>query len=286
MLFSSLTLNVNTFEINPKAEPIIAQNTVSNSYTLHDPILIQDESDFVEQGFTGSGTGYDPYILQGVRIENSTSCVQIRSVDSIFVLKDCEFFSNSTKADRVMNVILTDTFLPKIENCSFINGGLSLYYSVGGNISDSTITNSYFGITFGSSNNVKIFRCLIENCSYAISSYRGDNALIKWNTIINCNSGISAPSGTNIFGNNLLNISGVALKVRTSSHVLNNNISNCAFGMYFSTIVSDISATGNRISDCIVGIYTYFASYCEISNNTLARCVRAGIDFERSRSMT
>ena len=228
------TLSIFSLQIDnipPSHEPFIF-NRLANSYAPHDPILITDEGDFTENGFIGGGTINDPYILEGLRIENSTYCVQVRNVDSIFILRNCEFVSNASGETRTSTVFFSDTFLPKIEHCSFTRGGIRVEYTVGCNISDSLISDSQYGIYFGTSDDMKIVQCLIENCPNAIRGYWSDDAYIKENEIINCGDGISTLSDATIILNKLFNISGIGIRSSSSSKIFDNNLTNCVFGLY------------------------------------------------------
>ncbi len=287
LLSSSLAPSIVPRNENRISEVSSSANVKSlSSYSLHDPILIEEESSFISEGFTGSGTLYDPYILQGVRIENVTTCVSIRGVDSIFILKDCEFVSEGSREDPVMNVILFETFLSKIINCSFVNGGVHLDFSQGCNISDSEFLDSYFGVYFGDSDDTKVVRNVIENCSLAIVGYWSESAYIRGNCIINCDNGISTLDDSTIIDNTIDNAADMGIRIGSDTAVSNNEVSNCAVGVYLSTIADDSDITSNIIATCDIGISTYYARDCNVIENTILNCRLAGISFEKSRMMT
>jgi len=60
-------------------------------YTQHVPVLIDEDADFVTQGWPGSGTDADPYIISGLNITYNlgTSLISISNTDLYFSIQDC-----------------------------------------------------------------------------------------------------------------------------------------------------------------------------------------------------
>ena len=71
--------------INDRCHMIIGQ-----SYTPHDSISIDDNADFASQGWPGSGINGDPYIIEGLSIEErGAACISITGTTVYFKIKDC-----------------------------------------------------------------------------------------------------------------------------------------------------------------------------------------------------
>ncbi|MEM4735626.1 MAG: NosD domain-containing protein [Candidatus Thorarchaeota archaeon] len=83
--------------------------SVMTSYVPHAPIVIMSNSDFASQGFPGSGTVNDPYIIQGFNITSTETCISIRDTTAYFEIRGCLISSNpqsnnpGIKLDNVIN---------------------------------------------------------------------------------------------------------------------------------------------------------------------------------------
>ncbi|MGY5880909.1 MAG: right-handed parallel beta-helix repeat-containing protein, partial [Candidatus Thorarchaeota archaeon] len=69
-------------------------------YTNHVPILIDEANDFVNQGWPGSGTSGDPYIIAGVSIvaDLDLVCISIHNTSAYFLIQDCYIEQGSDMA--------------------------------------------------------------------------------------------------------------------------------------------------------------------------------------------
>ncbi|MFW9888882.1 MAG: right-handed parallel beta-helix repeat-containing protein [Candidatus Thorarchaeota archaeon] len=71
--------------------PDIRPNNILADYEIHDPILIESDDDFVTQGWPGSGTAEDPYVIEGLWIERvyEVRNIVISSTTVDFIIRNC-----------------------------------------------------------------------------------------------------------------------------------------------------------------------------------------------------
>ena len=69
-------------------------------YQPHDSIFISNDGDFTSQGFPGSGTQNDPYIIEGYSINGSSGdLISISSTTSYFIIRN-NILDGSNVANR------------------------------------------------------------------------------------------------------------------------------------------------------------------------------------------
>jgi len=63
---------------------------ITSSYLEHEPIFIDDNTDFSRLGFSGEGTPTDPYVLEGLNITSSSNnLISISGTTAYFQIQDC-----------------------------------------------------------------------------------------------------------------------------------------------------------------------------------------------------
>ncbi|MHA1740519.1 MAG: hypothetical protein ACTSVD_00320 [Candidatus Thorarchaeota archaeon] len=65
-----------------------ATPAVPSAYTQVQPIRITSDADFAANGWSGSGTAEDPYVLANIIVANWTTCITIANINAHFVLHD------------------------------------------------------------------------------------------------------------------------------------------------------------------------------------------------------
>lgn len=175
----------------------VTQPVASPKYTIHTPIYINGNSQFVPNGtngvVSGSGTQIDPYIIEGWNINASAiDGICIRNTNVHFIIQSCYIHDgnwpqggmypidgwNGTLFISVMNgVVQNNIFIDNLEainlrsssNISIKNNDCSLHsryrwesiflsYSSGNTIINNNCScNSWYGIYLESSNNNTIF---------------------------------------------------------------------------------------------------------------------------------
>ena len=70
----------------------------SSAYVSHDPIVINSNYDFINQGWPGSGTESDPWIIEGLEIDglNEWKCIDINNVEGHFEIRDCYLYHSES----------------------------------------------------------------------------------------------------------------------------------------------------------------------------------------------
>lgn len=127
-----------------EVQGILLQHTVS-AYTPHDPITITSDADFASQGWPGSGTQNDPYVIEGLNITTSGNCISISNTRVHFVIHYC---------------LLTGGIL---------GNGVSLDNVAGERTGGCTISEKRNGVNLGSSsNNSLVNNTISENSNYGV----------------------------------------------------------------------------------------------------------------------
>ncbi|MHA2133673.1 MAG: right-handed parallel beta-helix repeat-containing protein [Candidatus Thorarchaeota archaeon] len=77
----------------------------TGEYTNHVPFVIDGDADFDSQGWPGSGTEGDPYIIAGLRIvaDLDMICISIMNTDLYFVIRDCYVEQQSLMESMLFN---------------------------------------------------------------------------------------------------------------------------------------------------------------------------------------
>jgi len=90
-----------------------AQIIATVLYQEHDPLTVGGDDEFALNGFTGSGTAEDPYVINELNITNRGTCITIMNTTAHFILKDC--FIKATYSNY--GIILQNVTFGSIEGC-------------------------------------------------------------------------------------------------------------------------------------------------------------------------
>ncbi|MFX0205901.1 MAG: nitrous oxide reductase family maturation protein NosD, partial [Candidatus Hodarchaeota archaeon] len=255
-------------QAQPQIEPTIYDPKTSNFYTDIDPIYITSNASFIPEGFSGSGTSTEPYVLENCRITNNTepNLICIINTDAYFIIRN-NFLDGINKSP--IGIYLSNVINGVVETNTIVNTRQGIH-SVGNSnsnvITNNTIKDNKHGITASSSHN---------------SSYTNNNIFN------NTGSGIyfeelyqptRALSG-NIITNNTIydnDGDGIFIECGTNNLVMNNSIMNNFLGIdiidgeqntiYNNTIIGNKGglAIGNGLTD----VFLLYAS-SNISRNTI-----------------
>jgi hypothetical protein len=78
----------------------IVQTVLDDSYTKHEPIVIHNNSDFSDQGWPGSGTFDDPYVIEGFNITDNATGISIRNTTVYFEIRNCIVSSSKSPSQK------------------------------------------------------------------------------------------------------------------------------------------------------------------------------------------
>ena len=160
------TMNEN--QIRPSV-PLLGLNTgqIADEYVLHDPMAITSDADFASQGWPGSGTPEDPFLIEHVNITGDQVCISIHTVSAHFVIRDC--FLKSLKGGAMCCVELSGVTNGLVADCHMDSGysyswavedvvfttygyGARVSYSEDCVVRNNTVYNNYYGVSVAWSN--------------------------------------------------------------------------------------------------------------------------------------
>jgi parallel beta-helix repeat protein len=128
------------------------------SYNMHDPIVIANDSDFIDQatteGWSGDGSEGNPYLIEDLEIRTADTCMSITDVSLHFVIQSC-FLGSDTDWSSGFGVFLDNATHASIESCIFDrkSGGVVAQDSPECNLFNNTVQMSDYGFTFSFSPN-------------------------------------------------------------------------------------------------------------------------------------
>lgn len=110
-------------------------------YDAHGPIAISSNEDFSSQGWPGSGTLEDPYVIEGLFINASRGqdCIKVRNTRMHFTVTNCFFghygYDNEWPGGTHASVgaRLFNNTHGMVENNSFIGNGVGVYIIMSNN---------------------------------------------------------------------------------------------------------------------------------------------------------
>jgi len=156
--------------------------------TDHVPIIIDEEADFVSQGWPGTGTSGDPYVIAGLNITSSigSSGIQIIDTTSYFVIRDCYINHNT----GIQAIWLGNATHGTVEHNTIISdsGGIYVIDSNSTTISHNEISNYGSGMYEFSINVHFSWDCVVERNLCYTDDNMGSLYLVCPNLILNYNS--------------------------------------------------------------------------------------------------
>ena len=222
----------------------VDNNTLS--YTEHDPIFITSDADFVTQGWPGSGSEADPYVIEGLRITADFECVSIMNTNAWYTIRDCLLDSEATEHNHMSDAGVYVEYGSNglIEECVMTNkeAGVIAFNSENFTIRNNHAFDCGMGFRIISwddppiGGNSEISNNYIVNCNYAIGVEGVSDVLVAHNIIESCWDGIIIGMASDILveNNTLTDVDNVAIHV--------NEATGCTF-------------TGNDATVGLVGIY-------------------------------
>ncbi len=195
------------------------QRTSSPSYTSHDPIVINNNTDFVTQSWPGDGSFGNPYMISGLNITTDDICISIHDTDAFFFIHDC-FLSTGALGKGLEFVNVSNG---EVELTDFVGGtyGATLEETHNVTIEAATFREIRIGISIGQSTHAYIggsmFYCKI--CGIQLSYTT--NTSISGNFITRCESeGIFLHvTANNSIGYNIFTGNYIGLFLHTNAHM-------------------------------------------------------------------
>ena len=204
----------------------------SEDYLSHDPIVIASDNDLLIQSWPGNGTSENPFVMNGLNITTSGTCISISNTRSHIVLKNSILSSDSADGVYLSNVTNVYT-----ENCTIDNRvrGIRIIMSSNCIINNSHIMNSYDGIVISQSNDTRIINSSISNCLDGVGLYTGSSYSIITTVVENCKYGVYIRDSNNAsFYRNVITAnqkSGLSICNSNSCLIYENEFSTTGMGM-------------------------------------------------------
>jgi len=158
---------------SPMSSDMLERSVRATNLTTCEPILIENDLDFILQGWPGSGIENDPFRLEGLAITSDGVCVSISNTTVHFLISSCLFQSSSSPgiASGSHGMSLTNLTNARIMNCTFaaLDVGLALLSCDNSTIDGCMLECGYGGIWAAFSSGVDIVHCLVSGSQYGVS---------------------------------------------------------------------------------------------------------------------
>ncbi|MHA1940245.1 MAG: right-handed parallel beta-helix repeat-containing protein, partial [Candidatus Hodarchaeales archaeon] len=258
-------------QINLTSKLDLVNRTITNDYTIHDPITVKNDIELAAVASKGNGTINDPYIIESWNITgSSTNGIHITGTTKHFRIENC-WINGPTQRGIFVDSITTGTATIINNTCNNNILGIFLRFSDSSTLANNTCNN---------------------NGDIGISLYYSGSSILTNNTCNNISGGgirlDHSPSSS--LNNNTCNNnkgSGISLWNSNSSTVTNNICNaNGDRGLYFQYSESLIVANNTCYNNRKYGISLYQSKSSTIVNNTCNYNKRGGISLSQSGSST
>jgi len=250
------------------------QDVYTPSYIVHSPIVITTNADFISQGFPGTGTPGNPYVISGYNITTAGTCISIDNTDVYFVISDC-LLTGGTSFDGVN---IHNTKNGKIQNnhISQKRRGVSIDYNGYNMVTNNTISgNSEHGVRIFFSVNNTVTNNTISGNTVGVCIYG------EWETFMSKNNYVV---NNTISGNSE---HGVYICSSVDNIVADNSISgNTECGVYLVQSSFNNEIFNNTISENNAGVHIYAASNNTVVDNTISGNSECGVFLDTSFNNT
>ncbi|MHA2265333.1 MAG: right-handed parallel beta-helix repeat-containing protein, partial [Candidatus Thorarchaeota archaeon] len=170
----------------------------ADDYTNHVPIVIDGDSDFTSQGWPGSGSEGDPYVIYGLRIsyDLGVPLIQIWNTDAYFEIRDCLIDQDSF----TIAVELTNTSHAALEYVTVFSAGEGIHLDNANNtridhvFCDAVLQGAYVDMSHSSDFSYSNFSSFDWDAMYILMS---NDVTISHNKLEAYDSGLVITSSNN-----------------------------------------------------------------------------------------
>lgn len=144
-LLTFIPLYVGEYSKSASAPYNIPQTILGDSYVKHDPIVINNNSDFSDQGWPGSGAFDDPYVLESLNITADATGINIKNTTVYFEIRDCMVSSANPSSSH--GIMLNNVTNGLVQDCRVTrhSRGIYLSHSAGCRLSNNTVLDNLGG---------------------------------------------------------------------------------------------------------------------------------------------
>lgn len=245
-------------------------DTIVAGYNSHDAILISDNSSFQNEGFTGSGSQEDPYILSDVEIILDIPCIDIRETSAYFIIENSHF---KTINDDWNVIDLHNVTNGIFRNCTIESGynGLKITDSANTSLVNCVVHDSeYHGLDLYDCSNISIINTTIRDV-YRFIYQQSTYATLLDQCWFNNSVGTLLNGDSTVVTNCTFSYSGNTMF--SGSHIVfrDNFCYELSSGMFESSHDTNYTVSGNTFISCAYGISLSSADNIVITNNTFYR---------------
>jgi parallel beta-helix repeat protein len=273
VLFLYLSINLSTVQISLSDSLVSTNRSISQSYTVHDPIVITDDDELASVANNGTGTANDPYIIADWNITGSnTHGISITGTTKHFRIENCWIVNSIYWGSRgiyVENVAPGTTTIAK-NTCNNNNrDGIALIDSASSTVANNTCNNNNddgIALIDSASSNLTGNSC-INNSNYGIYIDNSGSTTATKNTFFNDGLYFVASSKDQLISctveNNMVN--------KLPLGYFENRTDSTITGVYGQLILVNCNNTmvkNKNFSNTSLGIALYYCDENQLVNNT------------------
>lgn len=247
------------------------QPVIDMQYIDHAPILIEYDSNFTDYGFTGSGIENDPYIIENLRINTTTSNgIEINGTTKHFRIRNC--YIETDGKGILIRYAGEGTVLVENNHMVGNNGdAIIVSYTDYPIVANNTGTGDHVGVRMHACNNSLIYN----------NSFYGGNPS---GYVAAAGSYLSKVNSAKMYNNtfNDFDLGIFALECYDCILINNTCLNTKAFGAIYFYHTFNSYIINNTLTTSLVddGIRLLESSYNEISYNSISNCNDYGINLQ------
>ncbi|MBS3790206.1 MAG: right-handed parallel beta-helix repeat-containing protein [Candidatus Thermoplasmatota archaeon] len=249
--------------------------TTTSAYETHEPFRINSDTEFenmvVSEGWNGSGTENDPYIIENYDIDGGgfEDCIYIGNTTYHFTIKNNKLY-NTTVSGVYLNNVFNGSIV--YNNISESNYGVLFNNTHVSNVEENNITKNSVGIYMDFSNNNTLHKNKVYN----------NSAQGIW---LHAQNDYNKITENELLDNNYGFMAGVWNKGGSENNLIKDNI---IMDNYYSGIEMDYGSNDNEIMlnylhNNSLGIYQHWVAN-HIHNNTIDNSTNDGIQLRKSNN--
>ena len=271
LFFAILTftpiISVDIFAKNFEYDP-----QIQLSYTVHEPIVISNNGNFSDYGFSGTGLSNDPFIIKGYNITKDIHSfgragILINGTTAFFVITDCYIYAGVLGIE-IENVASGTATIINNTCRAYSGGSISLKESDNVDIINNTCHYSSVGIWADESTNAQI---IANNCSFNTEGIELHNSVSGYivNNTLNNNGDegiyLIYSDSTSIINNTIENNGDEGIYTRHTEFltIFNNTFRNSKHGI--DSTAGGSTITYNKFYNHVNGLY--YAGTCTVTDN-------------------
>ena len=288
----------------PKKMNTPSANTPIYNFNRSDSVRIdiRNDSAFIDYGWSGSGTEFDPFVLQNQALGmfGDYGYITIGNTDSHFVIRHCQL--------RQMDIVFWNVSNGRFEDCTFINSSIILGNCLDCELFDNEFSNTLYGeetVWLLQSSGCKIIQNSFSNGFVGLLLHESNDTTISDNTFTDfIHGGVSGELANTTLINNVFSRTGVRMefwdsRIPVSPPTIENNVVNGKeLGIFFSLVGAQVEAEqygqvilvncndttiiGGTFIDCSTGVQIVSCNNCTVESTSISDCSWQGITAERS----